>query len=215
VTIFSLYLQNSIGSTITLSGEVIALRVLTYVVGIIIAFLLVSQRIVDVRILLIVAAVSSAIALYGFARSMTPTAEAATFVGVSLAFGLVFGMLSQPVPSLVIGTLPLPDLPAGIAIYKLTAPIGLMAGTAFVSWFVDHRAAFHASDIAPALNLSRAPLASFVSADRTTLAKLSALVTQQAQDLAYRDAMLLLAVVLLLMIPLILLVVPPAPRPTE
>lgn len=215
VTVFSLYLQTGIGSTITLSGEVIALRVLTYVAGIILAFLLVSQRLIDVRVILIVATIASATALYGFARSMTPTADAAAFVGVSLAFGLVFAMLSQPVPSLVIGSLPLPDLPAGIAIYKLTVPIGLMAGTALVSSFVDHRAAFNANDIAPALNLSRPLLSPFAGAGHATLARLSALVTQQAQDLAYRDAMILLAAVLLLVIPFVLFAVPPAPRPTE
>ncbi len=215
VTILSFYLQNSIGDTITLAGEVIALRVLTYVAGIVLAFILVSQRLVDVRIVLISAALASAAALYGFAHSMTPTAEAATFIGVSLVFGLFFGMLSQPVPSLVIGALPLPDLPAGIAIYKLTAPIGLMAGTGFASWFVDHRAAFNAAELAPALNLSRSAVYPFAGSHVSTLAKLSALVIQQAQDLAYRDTMILMAVVLLFVIPLVLLVVPPTPRPPE
>lgn len=213
VTIFSLYLQTSIGSTITLSGEVIALRVLTYVAGVIIAFVLISQRIVDVRVVVIVAAFTSAIGLYGFAYSMTPTAEAATFIGVSLAFGLVFALLSQPVPSLVIGSLQLSDLPAGLAIYKLTVPIGLMAGTAAMSWFVDHRAAFNASGIAETLNLSRTTLSPFARADHATLGKLAALVTQQAQDIAYRDAMIVLALITLLIIPAILFVVPPPPRP--
>lgn len=215
VTILSLYLQSSIESTITLAGEVIALRVLTYVAGIIIAFILISQRIVDIRAVLIAAVLASAAALYGFAHLMTPTAEAASFIAISLVFGLFFGMLSQPVPSLVIGALPLPDLPAGIAIYKLTAPIGLMAGTSFVSWFVDHRAAFNAAELAPALNLSRSAVWPFSDAHGSTLARLSALVVQQAQDLAYRDATILLAAVLLLIIPLVFLVVPPKPRQAE
>lgn len=215
VTIFSIYLQASIGSTITLSGEVIALRVLTYVLGIILAFLLISQRLVDVRVVLIVAALATAGALYGFANAMTPTAEAATFIGVSLAFGLVFAMLSQPIPSLIIGALGVDDLAEGIAIYKLTVPVGSMIGTALITSFVDHRAAYNASTIAPTLSLSRTAISPFARAGHGTLVKLSALVTQQAQDLAYRDAMILLSIIVLLVIPLILLIVPPAPRPTE
>ena len=214
VTVFSIYLQTAIGSTVTLAGEVIALRVLTYVAGIIIAFLLVSQRLIDVRIVLGIAALASALALYGFAASMAPTADAATFIGVSLAFGLVFAMLSQPVPSLVIGALPLPDLPAGIAIYKITLPIGLMAGTALVGSFIDHRAAFNASNLAATVNTSRTAILPF-SSGHTALVKLAALVTQQAQDVAYRDAMILLAGCVLLIIPLVLFLMPPAPRPTE
>ncbi len=215
VTVFSLYLQTAIGSTVTLAGEVIALRTLTYVIGVFLAFIILSRRLIDVRIVVSIAAVATAIALYGFANAMTPTADAATFIGISLAFGLAFAMLSQPVPALVIGALPLRDLPSGIAIYKLTVPIGLMAGTALVGTFIDHRAAFRASELAAAAELSRNAVSTFVAAGNSALVQLSRLVTSQAQALAYRDSMLLFCAVVLLVVPLVIFAAPPQPRPPQ
>mgnify|MGYP001454609015 CR=1 FL=1 len=215
VTVFSIFLQTVIASTTTLAGEVIALRTLTYIVGVFLAFVILSRRLIDVRIVVAIAAIATAVALYGFANAMTPTADAATFIGVSLAFGLVFAMLSQPVPALVIGALPLRDLPAGIAIYKLTVPIGLMAGTALVGTFIDHRAAFRASEIASAADLSRTAVSTFVGSGSSALVKLSGLITAQAQALAYRDSMLLFAAAVLLVVPLVIFAAPPAPRPPE
>jgi hypothetical protein len=212
VTLFSLYLQSAVSTTITLAGAVIALRALTYAIGVLLAFVLLSRRILDVRVVVSIAAVATAVALYGFAHSMTTTAEAATFVGISLIFGVFFAMLSQPVPALVIGSLPLPDLPAGIAIYKLTVPIGLMAGTAFVSSFLDHRAALQSSDLSASIHTSRLDVATFVSGGHRTLLTLSGLVSQQSQVLAYRDSMLLICAFLLLVIPLAIFAIPPHPQ---
>lgn len=213
VTLFSLYLQTEISATITLAGEVIALRALTYAIGVLLAFVLLSRRILDVRVVVSIAAVATAVALYGFANSMTSTAEAATFVAISLIFGVFFAMLSQPVPALVIGSLPLSDLPAGIAIYKLTVPVGLMVGTAFISTFVDHRASLAASTITGALHLSRTDVATFVSGGHRTLLQLSGLVSQQSQVLAYRDSMTLICAFLLLVVPLAMFAIPPKPQP--
>lgn len=213
VTLFSIYLQTVALTTITLAGEIIALRVVTYVVGIALGFVILSRRLIDVRLILVGTAIASAVALYGFAHQMTPTAEAATFVGVSLAFGLVFALLSQPVPALVIGGLPLPDLPSGIAIYKLTVPLGLMAGTALIGTLVDHRAAFHASQIAATLNESRTPITTFASTGPTSIPRLFSLMLSQAQAVAYRDAMMVLCFVLLLVVPLAAFIVPPKPQP--
>jgi hypothetical protein len=167
---------------------------------------------IDVRILVGSAAVATAASFYGFAHLMTPTAEAATFVGITLVFGFVFATLSQPVPSLVIGSLPMSDLPAGIAIYKLTVPIGLMVGTSIIGSFVDHRAAFQASHIAANLTLSSSGVSSFVS-HGGTLVKLNGLVIQQAQAVAYQDAMMLFCGITLLVVPLVAFAVPPSPPP--
>lgn len=213
VTLFSLYLQNIVFATITLAGAVIALRIVTYLVGVLCGFVILSRRLLDVRMILAGAAIASAVSLYGFAYAMTPTAEAATFIGVTLVFGFFFAILSQPVPALVIGSLPLTDLPAGIAIYKLTVPIGLMIGTGFIGTLIDHRAAFHASEIAGNFTLSRPPVAAFTSAGHHALLQLNALVTGQAQASAYQDAMIAMCVATLLVVPLSFFIVPPRPQP--
>ena len=213
VTLFSLYLQGVVFATITLAGAVIALRVVTYFVGVCCGFVILSRRLVDVRVILGAAAVASAVALYGFAYSMTPTAEAATFIGITLIYGFFLAILSQPVPALVIGALPLPDLPAGVAIYKLTVPIGLMIGTGLISTLTDHRTTFHATEIAGDVTLSRTPIETFTSAGQHALLQLNQLVTQQAQAVAYQDAMIVLCAMTLLVVPLAFFIVPPPRQP--
>jgi DHA2 family multidrug resistance protein len=212
VTVFTTYLQSAIAASATLAGEMIALRLATYTIGIAAAFLLVSRRLLDVRVLVGLAAVGSSLTLYSFSNSMTATATAGNFVMVTLLFGLFFSMMSQPVPSLVIGALPLDLLPAGLSVYKLTAPLGLMAATTFVSSFLDRRAALHATQLAASLNRSRVPVTDFLR-HGGTLKSLAGLATNQAQVLAFQDAMSFLAILVLLVIPLVLLVNPQARRP--
>ena len=48
-------------------------------------------------------------------------------------------MLSQPVPALVLGSLGLADLPAGLSMYKISAPLGLTIGTGLFSTFLATR----------------------------------------------------------------------------
>jgi MFS transporter, DHA2 family, multidrug resistance protein len=213
VTLFSIYLQSEVFATITLAGALIALRVVTYAVGIFCGFILLSRRLLDVRIILGAATITSAVALYGFAYNMTPTAEAATFIDVTLIFGFFFAILSQPVPALVIGGLPLGDLPAGIAVYKLTVPIGLMIGTGLLGTLIDHRTTLHASEIAGNVTLARPPIDTLLSDGHSALLQLSAVVTGQAQDVAYQDGMIVMCIMMLLVVPLALFVVPPRPAP--
>jgi DHA2 family multidrug resistance protein len=199
---FILYLQTLIAATATLAGEMILLRLVTYVVGIIAAFALVRSRLLSVRAVICVAAVGSAIAFLGFGRAMTTTADAATFVAVSLLFGLFFSMLSQPVPALVLGSLSLADLPAGLSIYKLSVPLGLMIGTGLFQTFLDHRSTVHMTELAGSITGARLPVRQYLEGGGKIPA-LAALVNGQAQSLAFQDVMIGFAVVVLLVIPLI------------
>jgi DHA2 family multidrug resistance protein len=204
VTIFVLYLQTLIAATATLAGELILLRLVTYVVGIIAAFTLVKSKVLDVRALVCIAAAGSAVAFVGFARSMTTTADAGTFVAVSLLFGLFFSMLSQPVPALVLGSLGLADLPAGLSMYKVSVPVGLMIGTGAFQTFLDHRSTVHVTELAGTITRAHVPVVQYLQAGGTIPA-LAALVNRQAQSLAFQDVMIAFAALVLLVIPLIFL----------
>ncbi len=205
ITVFAAYLESAVAATATLAGLMIALRLCTYVLGIALAFLLVSRRILDVRIVVSVAAVATAVSLVLFGNRMTTTAEAASFVAVSLLFGLFYSMMSQPVPSLVLGSLPREQLAAGLSIYKLTSPIGLMVATALMSTFIDHRATAHVSDLAGFITPHNPAVAQFLHRGGS-LKVLAQLAAGQAQTLAYRDAMFVFAGVVLGLIPLVALV---------
>jgi hypothetical protein len=202
VLTFTLYLETLISATATLAGEMIALRFVTYVVGIIAAFTLVRKRLLDVRALVCIAAVGSAVAFLGFARNMTTTADAGSFVAVTLLFGLFFSMLSQPVPALVLGSLSLADLPAGLSIYKVSVPVGLMIGTGAFQTFLNHRSTVHMTELAGTITRARIPVADYLQAGGT-IAALAAIVNAQAQSLAFGDVMIGFAALVLLVIPLV------------
>ncbi|MDB5093618.1 MAG: drug resistance transporter, drug:H+ antiporter-2 family protein, partial [Candidatus Eremiobacteraeota bacterium] len=204
VLTFTLYLETSIAATATLAGEMIALRFVTYLVGIIAAFTLVKKRLLDVRALVCIAAVGSAVAFLGFARNMTSTADAGSFVATSLLFGLFFSMLSQPVPALVLGSLGLADLPAGLSIYKVSVPVGLMIGTGAFQTLLDHRSAVHLAELAGTITPAHVPVAEYLQGGGS-IAALAALVNAQAQSLAFDDVMVGFAALVLLAIPIVFL----------
>jgi hypothetical protein len=178
------------------------LRITTYVVGIAVAFMLVRGRVLGVRAVIVIAAVGSALAFLSFARNMTATADAGTFVAITLVFGLFFSMLNQPVPAIVLGTLGLSDIAAGLSLYKLSAPIGLSVGTGLFQTLLDHRAAAHVSDLAGSVTSSNVAIAQYLSGSGS-VRTLASLVNGQAQTLALGDVMRAFALCVLLTIPLI------------
>jgi MFS transporter, DHA2 family, multidrug resistance protein len=202
VLVFVQYLETQIQATETLAGAMIFLRLVTYIIGIIIAFALVKQRILGVRAVICIAAVGTALTFFAYGQSMTTTAQTGSFVVISLVFGLFFSMLSQPVPALVLGTLGLADLPMGLAIYKVSAPVGLSIGTAIFQTLIDHRHTLHASLLAAQITPARAPVQQFLE-QGGHLRTLASLVGGQAQSLAYQDAMIGFAAIVLLVIPII------------
>jgi DHA2 family multidrug resistance protein len=209
VTMFVGYLQNSIAATATLAGAVVLIRLAAYVVGVFTAFLLIRRKIVDLRAVVIAGAIGSIVGLAGFSNAMTTTADAATFVGLSLFFGFFYSMLSQPIGTLVVGSMPLPLLAAGVSIYKLTSPIGLMIATGAMQTVLDHRTAFVRSNLAASIDPARAVVAQFVASHGT--GALTTLVAAQAQTLSYGFAMFVFAFVLMPVMAVVFFVKLPKP----
>jgi hypothetical protein len=191
----------------------ILLRLTTYIVGIVVAFMLVRQRILSVPVVVIIAAIGSAVTFMAFAANMTSTADAGTFVTITLFFGLFFSMLNQPVPAIVLGSLGLTDIAAGLSLYKLSAPIGLSIGTGFFQTLLDHRAAAHISDLSGFVTSASVPAAQYLSGGGNAGA-LASLVNGQAQTLAFEDVMRAFAVCVLLTIPLVF-VADTRPKPAK
>lgn len=204
VTLFVGYLETSIGSTPTEAGVAVLVRVVTYAVGVPTAFLLISRKLLDLRVVVALGVLGTALGLAGFSRSMTTTAESASFVGLSLFFGFFFGMMNQPMGTLVIGSMPLDLLAAGVSIYKLAAPMGAMLATASLQTLLDHRLVALRSEIVSGLTLRRAPVEAYVRAHHGSTAGLGGLVGVQAQTLAYADLTIVLAFVVLVIVPVVL-----------
>ena len=215
VTLYIGFLEIVLGATPTEAGAAVLVRVLAYGVGVPLAFALIVRKIVDLRIVVAVGAVGSAFGLIAFSHAMTSTAEIGSFALMSLAFGLFFGMMNQPMGTLVIGSMPLDLLAAGVSVYKLSAPLGAMIGSAVVGTLLDHRTAAFRSAIAGQITLGSAPIDAYLRAHRGSAAGLGAIVAVQAQTLAYADLTALLGLVVLLVIPVVVFarVAPPTPPP--
>jgi MFS transporter, DHA2 family, multidrug resistance protein len=211
---FVVYLETSTAATATLAGAMILLRLATYFVGIAAAFMLVRQRILSVPVVIIIAAVGSAVAFLNFATNMTSTADAGTFIVVTLLFGLFFSMLNQPVPAVVLGTLGLTDIAAGLSLYKLSAPIGLSIGTGIFQTLLDHRAAAHIADLSGYVTSTNLTVTQYLSRGGN-VGTLASLVNGEAQTLAFEDVMRIFAVCVLLTIPLIFVADTRPPSPAK
>jgi MFS transporter, DHA2 family, multidrug resistance protein len=203
VVTFTLYLQTIDFATATLAGALIVLRLAAYIPGIVLAFALVRRRILSVRAVIVITAVGSSVAFVSLASKMTATADAGTFVGISLFLGLVFAMLNQPVPAVVLGSLGLDDIAAGLSLYKVSALVGLSIGTGAIQTMLDHRAATHSSDLAGFVSRSSVAVERYL-ANGGNLRAVAAAVNGQAQTLAFDDVMRIFAVLVLLTIPLVL-----------
>jgi len=215
VTLFVGYLEAALGATPTVAGALVLVRLATYAIGVPAAFLLIASRALDMRAVVIAGVLGSAAGLAAFSHAMTTTADLSAFVGLSLLFGFFFGMINQPLGALVIGSMPLPLLAAGVSIYKLSSPVGLMIATGGVQTILDHQtAAFH-SAIAGNLWLGRAAVGRYVQLHHGNASGLAAIAAAQAQTLGYAAVMLALGLVVLVVIPIVFLAQvqkPGAPR---
>lgn len=217
VSVFVGYLQVSLGATPTLAGALVLVRLATYALGVPAAFYFIAQRGIDIRAIVIVGVLGSAAGLWAFSNSMTTTADLDAFVGISLFFGFFFGMMNQPMGALVIGSMPLPLLAAGVSIYKLSSPIGLMIGTGGMQTLLDHAAAVYRVMITGDLGRNRAPVERYVELHHGHVASLAGIASAQAQALAYASAMLTSALIVLIVVPIVFLakVQKPAPAPAN
>jgi len=205
ITLFVLFLQQSLGASATTSGEMILLRVATYLIGIPLAYVLILKKILDLRIALIIAAAGTALSFVSFSHLVTSTSALTSFVLISLIFGVFFGALNQPTPSLVLTGLPPTALLAALPIYKLSAPIGTMLSFGVCETFLDHRTALVQSRQAAAETLQNPSVASFI-AHGGTPGDLASLANGQAAVVADAALMFMLALATLLVIPLTFLI---------
>jgi hypothetical protein len=100
--------------------------------------------------------------------------------------------------------MPLSLLAAGVSIYKLSSPVGLMIATGAMQALLDHRTAFFRSAIAGDISLGRAPVDAYVAAHHGNVSGLVSLAAQQSQTLAYAYAMLVFALIVIVVVPIVL-----------
>ena len=188
----------------TVAGGIWALRIATFVVGVPLAGLLIIKLKVNVRIVLTVALAAFAVLTFWQADRMTSTADFGAFAGIALLLGLFQGMVNQPIPSLMFGSLTIVEYVFGALIYKMTPQLGGAIALAISQRLVEVRTAQNLSDFAGSATLNRPDIASFVA--NANVHVLAAYVNQEASVVAYDDVTRIFGAVALLMIPVLYLI---------
>ena len=205
ITVFVVYLEQTLEASATSAGAMILLRVSTYLIGIPIAYVLILRKMLDVRAVVTIAAIGTALSFVIFSHLMTTISSLETFFAVSLLFGVFFGALNQPTPSLVLSGLPPSVLLAALPVYKLSSPIGYMLASGICQTFLDHRTALVQSRLAAAITLQNPAIAAFI-ARGGAIGVLAAQTASQAAVIAEGALMVVLALVTLALIPIVLCV---------
>ncbi|GGF45072.1 EmrB/QacA family drug resistance transporter [Aliidongia dinghuensis] len=211
------YLQDLMNYPIVSAGLVMGPRG----VGTMAAMMVVGKLIgrIDTRLLLGIGLGTTAWSFYAM-TGWTPDVAQATIVTVGVIQGLGLGFIFVPLSLVTLATLPAATRAEGAGLYSLARNIGSSVGISVVNALVTRNTQVNHATIAPhvsAINraFENAEIARFwnpmTAAGR---AALDAMVTRQAQIIAYIDDYKLLMLATLAVLPLLLLFSRPSSAPS-
>ena len=201
------YLQNLMNYPIVTAGLVLGPRGLGTMAAMMIVGRLVGQ--VDTRLLLAVGLGLTAWSLYDM-TGWTPDVSQMTIMGNGLVQGAGLGFLFVPLSAVTLGTLPPEQRTEGAGLYNLSRNIGSSVGISVVtSLLTQNTQANHAEIVQHVTAVNRMfenpTIAQFWNpATDVGRAALDAMITRQAQIIAYIDDFKLLMVATLAVIPLLM-----------
>ena len=199
--------QSLLNFTATLSGESILMRALAIAAMTPVTLILLNRLHVQPRILLAVGFILVAIANYLNATIITTDSTFATFVFVLMLGGLGFGMLFVPLSVTVLMSVHGADTQKATSLLSLCQQLGGSISTATLVTLLDRRNALHLDRLSSEITLRREAVGLYLQ-HHAPLAKLAALVQQQAMTMAFADAFFFLAVVTVVLTPLVVLLRP-------
>jgi MFS transporter, DHA2 family, multidrug resistance protein len=201
------YLQELMGYPVVTAGLVMGPRG----IGTMASMLFVGRMVgrVDTRIMLVIGLALTAWS-FNEMTGWTPDVSQASIIGVTMVQGAGLGFLFVPLSAATLSTLPISERTEGAGFFSLSRNIGSSVGISIVnSLLVQNTQANHAA-IAPHVSaVNRAfdnpAIAHFWNPlTATGRAALDAVVTRQAQIIAYIDDYKLLMIATLAVIPLLL-----------
>jgi MFS transporter, DHA2 family, multidrug resistance protein len=210
------YLQTLMGYPVVTAGMVMGPRGMGTMASMLIVGRLTGRM--DTRILL---GIGLALTAWSFNQmtGWTPDVSQATIMSVGVVQGAGLGFLFVPLSAATLSTLPLQTRTEGAGLYNLSRNIGSSAGISIVnSLLVQNTQANHAA-IVPSVNAVNRGFENPTIAhawDPLTAAgraALDALVTQQAQIIAYIDDYKFLMIATLAVLPLLMVFRKPAGTP--
>jgi MFS transporter, DHA2 family, multidrug resistance protein len=201
------YLQNLMNYPIVTAGLVMGPRGIGTMGAMLIVGRLVGR--VDTRLLLAVGLGLTAWSLYEM-TGWTPDVSQATIIGNGMIQGAGLGFLFVPLSAVTLGTLPPEQRTEGAGLYNLARNIGSSVGISVVtSLLTQNTQANHADIVQHVTAVNRVfenpTIAQFWNpATDAGRAALDAMITRQAQIIAYIDDFKLMMIVTLAAIPLLI-----------
>jgi MFS transporter, DHA2 family, multidrug resistance protein len=201
------YLQSLMSYPIVTAGLVLGPRGLGTMAAMMIVGRLVGQ--VDTRLLLAVGLGLTAWSLYDM-TGWTPDVSQMTIMGNGLVQGAGLGFLFVPLSAVTLGTLPPEQRTEGAGLYNLSRNIGSSVGISVVTGLLTQNTqANHAEIVQHVTAVNRVfenpAIAQFWNpATDVGRAALDAMITRQAQIIAYIDDFKLLMIATLAVIPLLM-----------
>jgi MFS transporter, DHA2 family, multidrug resistance protein len=201
------YLQQLMNYPVVSAGIIMGPRGIGTMASMLIVGRLVGRA--DTRLLLGIGLALTAWAYYAM-TGWTPDVSQETIIAVTMAQGFGLGFLFVPLSAATLSTLPLAERTEGAGLYSLFRNIGSSIGISVVSALLVRNTQVNHADIAQNVTAVNPALANPTVAHfwnpvtAAGRAALDAVVTQQAQIIAYIDDYKLLMIATLAVLPLLI-----------
>jgi DHA2 family multidrug resistance protein len=218
VLILPQYVQNSLGFTATLSGELMAFRAGSILLLTPLVAMLATRRIIDARYFVACGFIMIGISNLMLARVTTSGSDFWTFFWPLAISGFGLAQIFVPLTVSVLGAVEPRDIPAAAAFFNLSRQVGGSVAIAVLVTILARSNAIHQTEIGAQIALREGPVQSYLAANggpasTHALIGLNTIVTQQAAVMSFADTSRAVALISLALAPLAFILKRPAPLP--
>jgi len=202
------FVENSLGFTATLSGELLIMRAAFVMLFTPFVARLAGSGKVDARIFIASGFILVGLSNVLLARVTTSDSSFWTFLIPLALSGIGLSQLFVPLTVSVIGSVKPPEIPAASAFFNLARQIGGSIAIAVLVTVLARQGDVHRTALAASITRDRAPIARTIQRQGSLAAaarQLDQLVGAQSQVLAYADTALDTALITLVLTPLVFL----------
>jgi DHA2 family multidrug resistance protein len=206
VLILPQYVQNSLGFTATLSGELLVFRAAAVMIFTPISAILLSKGLVDTRWQVAIGFTLLGISNFMLASATTTGSDFWTFFLPLALSGVGLAQIFVPLTVTVVGGVEPRDIPAAAAFFNLARQMGGSIAIAVLVTILARSNAVHHTELASRITLQSPAVSIYAEraggTSRKVSRQLNALVSQQAAVLAYADTARIVGLSSLLLAPL-------------
>ena len=215
VLILPQFVQNSLGFTATLSGELLVMRAGAVMLLTPLAAALSTRGKIDPRLFIACGFILLGISNLMLANITTTDTGFWSFFWTLAISGFGLAQIFVPLTLSVLGNVAPKDIPAASAFFNLSRQIGGSIAIAVLITILVRSNATHHAELASAITLRSPAVFSYVQkhgGEVASAAGLNALVDQQAIVLAYADTARVTAAITFMLVPCVLLMRRPKPQ---